>query len=138
MKRIIFIVLTLFLSSSLNAAYIFKNGTFYNVKDLATKPVDEHFNLGLDALKEKNFEEALAQFRIVTISFPESSWAEEGHYFLGVSYYHLGDKDLANQNFSDYLKLSSNPKYFDEVFPAYPGWHRQCAYYILEPRQLPC
>jgi len=105
-----------FATQSLDAAYIFKNGTFIHTKDLATLSVEEHFSQGIQAIKDKKFEDALQQFRIVTINFPQTTWAKEGYYFLGISYFHTDDKDLANQNLSLYLKEESNPQYFEEAF----------------------
>lgn len=101
---------------SLDAGYVLRNGKLVNTKDLATLPVEEHYNLGLSALKEKNWEEAVRQFRVVTINFPLSSWGKEGFYYLGVAYFHDGDQDLSNQSFSEYLKENQNPKYFEETF----------------------
>ncbi len=105
-----------FAKSDLYAAYIIKDGKFIDTKYIATLPVEEHYNLGVEAIKEKNWPEAVHQFRVVTINFPLSSWAKEALYFLGISYYHVGDKEMANNNFSEYLKENQNPKYFEETF----------------------
>ncbi len=100
----------------LNAAYMLKNGKLIDTKDLATMSVEEHYNLGTKALNSENWDEAIHQFRIVTISFPDSSWAKEAYYFLGVSYYYADDKDLANQNLSTYLAENAHPTFFEETF----------------------
>lgn len=102
--------------SSLEAAYVIRNGKLVDAKDLATLPVEEHYNLGITALNKSDWEEAIHQFRIVTINFPLSSWGKEGFYFLGVCYYQDKDMDLANQNLSTYLKENAHPKYFEESF----------------------
>lgn len=117
MKRqfVIFFMLC-YLSCSLEAAYVLRNGKLIDTKDIATLPVEGHYNLGIAALNKKEWDEAALQFRIVTINFPDSSWAKEAYYFLGVSYYHADDKDVANQHFSTYLEENPHPTYFDETF----------------------
>lgn len=119
MKLRSFLLLLLLLCSpayELSAAYIFKNGKFIDVKDIATLPVEDHYNLGLEALQKKEWKEAVQQFRIVTINFPLSSWCQESFYFLGVAYFHADDKELANRNFSLYLDENQNPQYYEETF----------------------
>ena len=101
---------------ALQAAYLYKDGKFIHTQDMATLPVEEHYNLGMQALQDKNWIEAIHQFRVVTINFPLSSWGKEAFYFLAISYFQEGDKDLANQNLSEYLRSNSNPKYFEETF----------------------
>ena len=115
MLRIILSLLLISLAP-LEAAYILKNGKLIDTKDIATLPVEEHYNLGVAALNKKDWEEAVHQFRIVTINFPDTSWAKESYYFLGVSYYQVDDKDMANQNFSTYLQENAHPTYYEETF----------------------
>ena len=117
MKRqfIIFFILC-HLACSLEAAYVLKNGRLIDTKDIATLPVEDHYNTGIAALSKKDWDEATHQFRIVVINYPDSSWAKEAYYHLGVSYYHADDKDVANQNFSKYLEENYHPAYFDETF----------------------
>ena len=114
--HVFFFIEAVFAAPELAAAYIFKNGTFIHTKDLATLPVEEHYAQGIQALKDQKWDEALQQFRIVTINFPQSTWAKDGYYFLGISYFHTDDKDLANQNLTEYLKAESTPQYFEEAF----------------------
>jgi outer membrane protein assembly factor BamD (BamD/ComL family) len=118
MHRFVFLLTlaSLSLVSSVDAGYLFKDGRFIHTKEMATLPVEEHYSLGMTALQNQNWEEAVYQFRIVIINFPDSSWGKEAFYFLGVSYFHHGDKDLANENFSKYLHENANPKYFEESF----------------------
>lgn len=108
--------IALLLCATVDAAYVLRNGKLIDTKDIATLPVEDHYNLGLAALNKQDWEEAVHQFRIVTINFPLSSWGKEGYYFLGIAYYHVGDKDMANQNLSTYLQENAHPKFFDETF----------------------
>lgn len=103
-------------SASLEAAYVLRNGKLIDVKDLATLPVEDHYNLGVAALTKEDWNEAIHQFRIVTINFPATSWGKEAYYFLGVAYFQADDKDMANQNLSSYLQENAHPTYFEETF----------------------
>lgn len=99
-----------------DAAYVLRNGRLIDTKDIATLPVEDHYNLGVAALKKEDWDEAVVQFRIVTINFPATSWGKEAFYFLGVAYFQAGDKDMANQNLSTYLQENAHPTYFEETF----------------------
>ncbi|MBS0655612.1 MAG: outer membrane protein assembly factor BamD, partial [Verrucomicrobia bacterium] len=120
MKKKFFLLAALFallcMPSILPAAYIFKDGRFIDVKDIATLSVEEHYKLGIEALQKKDWPEAVHQFRVVTINFPLTSWGKESFYFLGVAYYHVDDKELANRNLSIYLSEEQNPQYYEETF----------------------
>ncbi len=100
----------------IHAGYLYKNGKLIDEKYIATLPLEEHYALGIKALKEKNWEEAATQFRIVTINFPTATRTKDAYYFLGVCLYHQGDEDSANDNFNSYLKIENSPKYFEETF----------------------
>ena len=97
------------------AAYVLKNGHLVDVKEMAEFPVQEHYRLGIQALKEKKWEEAVRQFRIVIINFPDADLATECSIPLPLDY-HDGDVDLSNKKFSLYLEKQTNPKYFIEAF----------------------
>ena len=119
MKNYLFaclVLLTCFSHPILNAAYIFKNGSLVDVKDAATLSMQEHYNLGIEALKKKDWSEAVQQFRIVTMNFPEADLSQEAFYFLGIAYYNTKDVDLANKNFTSYLQKQKNPKHFESAF----------------------
>lgn len=104
------------LLSPLQATYLFKNGRLIDLKDVADKSVQEHYNLGIQALKEEKWEDAISQFRIVTVSFPDTELAIVAYYYLGVAYYQDGDVDLANRNLSIYLQKQKNPTHYIETF----------------------
>ena len=119
MKRFLYILIALHVivtHGQIQAAYLFKDGKFYDAKDVAYLTIDEHYNLGVEALKEKKWDEAIRQFRIVTISFPDAELANDANYFLGASYFAVDDLDLANQKLSLYLGKAANSKYFIQAF----------------------
>lgn len=98
------------------APYVWKNGWLIDQKNLATLPIDEHWNLGLVALSKEQWLDALEQFNIVAVSFPDSSQAKEAHYYLGIANFHLEDFDIANKRFNEYLEMENSPQYYEEVF----------------------
>jgi len=100
----------------LQAAYMFKNGKFIDMKDVAYLPIEDHYNLGIEAVKAKDWDEAIKQFRIITVSFEDAELTNEAYYFLGASYFEIGDLDLANQKLSHYLSTGKNSKYFLQAF----------------------
>lgn len=116
MKYVCCMVLMLASSATLESAYLFKNGRFNNVKNVATLSLEEHYQKGMDALKAKDWDGACAQFRIVTVSFEGSALAKEALYYLAVSLYEKGEVDLANSEFSGYLKKNNTPAHFEDIY----------------------
>lgn len=105
----------LFLASTAEAAYVVKGTKLVDADDVATLPAQEHFNLGKKALDEHNWDEAVSQYRMVTGSFPNSPYAAESYFNLGVAYYNLKELDFANEAFSSYLHAKNNPRLFQEA-----------------------
>lgn len=119
MKKNLFVgslLCALCVSTSLQAGYIFKNGRLVNAKDVAEHSIEEHFKMGIDALKQKDWNEAVHQFRVICISFPKADLAKSALYYLGVSYFHYGDFDLSNQNLSLYLTQVDAAEHFEDVY----------------------
>ena len=116
MKAYLMTLLVLFCSlTSLEAAWIFQDGKLKNTDKVATLSCDEHFSLGCHAFEAQNWEEAEAQFRIVWTNFPSSAYGPDSAFFLGVCCYELDELDFANESFTDYLKSSCQPKYFEKT-----------------------
>jgi outer membrane protein assembly factor BamD (BamD/ComL family) len=116
MKKYFLLFLALLPLHGIEAAYTIVDGKLVNVEDMAEYSVQEHSKRGLAAFRDKKWEEAVHQFRIIKINFPESDLAKEGLYYLGAAYYHTNDMDLANRNLSLYLQYQKNPKFFLETF----------------------
>jgi len=113
---LIFSLVTLLITAgSLEAAFTVRNGKFINAKDLATKPVQEHYSLGMKAYHAKKWKEAVSQLRIVVASFPGTSFAKDAEFYLAESYFHLEDYDFANQHADNYLKQQNNLKHFEQA-----------------------
>ncbi len=116
-KQILFILLSFVLvnSTSLDAAYTVKDGKLIGANIVPTLPADQHYKLGLDAIKERNWAEAERQFQIITRAFPNTTYGQEGYYFLGIAQFNQDEFDLANDSFSQYLKVQNNPKFFSST-----------------------
>lgn len=102
-------------ANSLEAAYTISKGKVFNIDDLATLPIEEHYSLGRKALKEENWKEAIHQFRVVTQNSPQTIFGQNAYYYLGAAYFNHGEYDFANDAFSLYLRLHSNPKCFESA-----------------------
>jgi outer membrane protein assembly factor BamD (BamD/ComL family) len=111
-------LLCLFLCGTVSvaeAAYVLKGGRLVNAEDVAVYPVEKHYELGITAYNDCDWEEAAKNFRAIIYSFPNSSYALDSYFFLGVSDYYMDDLDFANESLTQYLKLQNNPKYFEQT-----------------------
>ena len=120
MKSKLFSILGLFFALAatepvLEGAYTFQRGRLVDVCEAATMSAQGHFEAGAQAYEVGDWAEAAKHFSILTIAFPTSSYGQEAYYFLGVSYYFMEEYDYANCAFSDYLKVQSNPRYFQST-----------------------
>jgi len=96
--------------------YVYQEGRLISRRDLATMSVQEHFSEGMAALENRRWRDAVHHFRVITINFPSSSsFSEDAFFFLGKSYLHRGDPEMANHALTTYLEQSQNPKYFEEA-----------------------
>ncbi len=102
--------------SFLHSTYLYKNGHLYNQQDVATQSIEEHYQLGIDALKAQQWNEAYQQFHIITVSFEGASLAQEAQFYLGVALYQMQEYDIANNAFSAYLQTSSTPTHLEDVY----------------------
>lgn len=100
------------ISSSVEAAYSIQNGKLVNADIVATLPVDQHYNLGIKAMRDCDWREASRQFTIISTQFSSSPYGQESLYHLGVAEYNLSEYDFANDAFSQYLKSQNNPQHF--------------------------
>ena len=110
--------LCLLLTCSLEAAGPGKtvpHSHYFRFQELPKMAGEEHFQAGMKAFEKESFEEAINHLKVVRLNFPNSSYGPEAIYHLGVSYYKVGDLELANNAFSDYLKVLITPKYFQQA-----------------------
>lgn len=86
-----------------------------DVCETATMSNKAHFEAGALAYDAGDYSLAAKHFTIVTVNFPDSTYAQEAYYFLGVSYYFMEEYDAANCALTNYLKVQSNPRYFQST-----------------------
>ena len=113
--KVLFAVLIFLTTASLQASYTIKGGKLVNKKEMATMSVQEHYGAAVDSYDKKDWEELIHQCTVINKNFSNTPFALECAFYLGVAYYHLEDFELANINFSKYLKKQTTPKHFEEA-----------------------
>jgi len=101
--------------TTMEAAYTIKDGHLVDADEVASMPVEDHFDAGSIAIEGCNWHEAVIHFNIIAKCFPRTSYGQEAYFYLGIAYYNLGELDFANEAFSDYLKVQGNPRFFQET-----------------------
>lgn len=77
--------------------------------------VHQHYGGMIEHYQNENWQKLAYKCEDLIADFPESPFAREGLYYLGVANYKLGEYEYANHAFSQYLKEELTPKFFDEV-----------------------
>lgn len=103
------------LSAPSEAAFTIKDGWIVDSEEIATLPLEEHYNLGHEAMQHGDWREAAHQFRVVSVNFPTTPQGQEAFFYLGMAYYQFQEFDFANDAFSNYLKCNSNPEHFEDA-----------------------
>lgn len=75
-----------------------------NVDEVATMSVQEHHSRLLEAVQNEDWQEVISQANIIIKNFPDTPFHQEAFYFLGFSYFNMGDFDISNQHLSVYLR----------------------------------
>lgn len=104
---------TVFNHSALHAVKP-KSKYFRSVAD-ANIYLTEHYNLGSRYYNEESWRKAASEFEKVIFYFPESDAAAEASYYLAVCYFEMHEYDFANEEFSNYLKASAHPAFFEDA-----------------------
>lgn len=87
----------------------------FNSAEEAQCYLTTHYELGCKYYDEKDWRRAYNEFEKVIYFFPDSEEAAEVYFYLGVSLYEIKQYDFANTAFSDYLRASYHPPYFEEA-----------------------
>ena len=77
-------------------------------------PQDE-YNAALVAFQKKKWDEVRVHARKVMDGAPDSPFMSDLHFYMGAAYFHGKDYDQANQYFTQFLKNTPAPKYFEEA-----------------------
>jgi outer membrane protein assembly factor BamD (BamD/ComL family) len=124
-----------------HAAYVFKNGKLIKSQEVATMSVQEHYSAALDAYQKQNWDEVSHHCVIVIKNFGSTPFAQEAYYYLGTSYFHLEEYELANRFFTKYLKKQGAPKFFEEAieykFKIAQSYQKGARLHVLGMENLP-
>lgn len=119
MRAIIFgsILMTgLVQTSLLDAAFTIRNGKLTVAeRSAASASLATLFADGLFYMEEKNWKAAAQQFEIVAANAPEVQIGQVSNFNLGVCYFELEEYEMANSAFTEYLKCSTNPQFFQRA-----------------------
>lgn len=105
----------LFSTPSLFASYTLHKGRLIFPEEVPKFSVQEHYGLVMEAYDQRNWIGLIEQGTIIFKNFPDSPFAKEALFFLGIGYFELGDSEVANEYFSEYLKSQTTPRYFEET-----------------------
>lgn len=75
----------------------------------------DYYNGILTAYQSKDWKELILNAKNLISAYGESPFAPEAYYYKGVAYYYLEDFEMANVSFSQYLRNTSAPKFFEEA-----------------------
>lgn len=87
----------------------------FSSEEAAESYLNYHYNLGSEYYNQEKWKEASREFEKVLYFFPCSEEAADASFYLGVSYFEMKEYDFANESFSNYLKASKQPPYFEEA-----------------------
>ncbi|MGD2169075.1 MAG: outer membrane protein assembly factor BamD [Chlamydiota bacterium] len=77
--------------------------------------VQDYYSYILRSHQEQDWISLLNICEILIDEYPNTPFSEEALYYLGVGYYELNDYTMANNTFSEYLKKSDSPKFFESA-----------------------
>ena len=110
------LLIALFLSTSLFAAYTQIDGIWYRQEYAPEKSAGEHFDDGQRLIKEKEYDEAVRSFLVVIQHYPDTIFFTDALYQTGVCYMYIGHLDIADQYFAAYLNQKGTLKHFEKIF----------------------
>jgi outer membrane protein assembly factor BamD (BamD/ComL family) len=96
-------------------AYTVRDGKIVNKDFLPSVSPQEHYQGMIAANDKQDWKEVIRQSMILKKHFDATPFVQEAPFFLGISYFHLEDYELANKYLSAYLSRQVTPKYFEEV-----------------------
>lgn len=103
----------LFCTPSLHA--LKQKTKYFKSKEEASCYLTTHYNLGSKYYNNEQWRKASTEFEKVIFYFPASDEAAEASYYLAVSYFEMKEYDFANEEFSNYLKTSQHPAFFEDA-----------------------
>ena len=108
-------VLSALLFCSFSAQALKPRSKYFRSEEEANQYLINHYNLGCRYYNQKEWHRASSEFEKVIFYFPCSDTAAEASYYLAVCYFEIKEYDFANEEFSNYLKASQHPAFFEEA-----------------------
>lgn len=109
MKNSLLFLFFVFMTSSLPAAITFK------CQEDADAYLNYRYNKGAEYYNNESWRKASDEFERVIYFFPDTEDAARASYYLAVCYYYMKEYDFANEEFSNYLKASQHPEFFEDA-----------------------
>ncbi|MGA8164117.1 MAG: outer membrane protein assembly factor BamD [Waddliaceae bacterium] len=109
------LLLFLCLSTPNEAAYTLKGAHHIKSNTVPKLTAEEYYRLGSAAIHAEDWRVAAKQFYLASFYYPETTYGQDAHFYLGIAYYHLQEFDFANEAFSTYLNCQTNPRFFREA-----------------------
>ena len=78
-------------------------------------PVQDQYHAILNAHHKGEWSRLIEHCRQLIASNPSSPFTSAAKYYLGVGYFYRKKLELADQQFTFYLKEESSPKYFEDA-----------------------
>lgn len=88
---------------------------YFKSEEAANHYLTKHYNLGCKYYNREDWRKAASEFERVIFYFPCSDAAAEASYYLAVCYFEMKEYDFANEEFSNYLKASQHPAFFEDA-----------------------
>lgn len=111
----IFLITLLVLTSHSNLEAIKPKSKYFASKKEADEYLTMRYNRGCELYNKECWRKASAEFEKVIFYFPDSDAAAEASYYLAVCYFSMKEYDFANEEFSNYLKASQHPAFFEDA-----------------------
>ncbi|NGX47806.1 MAG: Outer membrane protein assembly factor BamD [Chlamydiae bacterium] len=97
------------------ADYTLKDGKLVEREEIATESVQEHYSTVTKYFEKGEWKNLEKEAIILIKNFPNSPFARDATFFLGMAYFKQDDFEMANIEFTEYLTRQATPKYFEET-----------------------
>lgn len=113
MKKLFILILPVVCSF---ADFTLKDGKLVEREEImSSHSVQEQFSLVIQSFEKEEWRHLEREALVLIRNFPDSPFARDTRYFLGVAYFKLSDYEMANIELTEYLTRQSTPKYFEQA-----------------------
>lgn len=108
-------ILSVLFFNSLSLYALKPRAKYFNSEEEASNYLTVRYNLGCKYYNQEYWRKASSEFEKVIFYFPSSDAATEAAYYLAICYFKMKEYDFANEEFSNYLKTSGHPTFFEDA-----------------------